>query len=96
MKKVLNYGKYSNNDVSISRLIPTLWVTSIYMVISTFNLISLFLPQANDFLWLAYKVYVGIAMGHFVDLTLTLFGGESAMINHVGEETPLSFRLILE
>jgi hypothetical protein len=26
------------------------------MVISTFNLISLVLPQANDFLWLAYKV----------------------------------------
>ena len=31
-------------------------------------------------------------MGHFVDLTLAMYGGESAMLEHVGEESTVSFR----
>jgi hypothetical protein len=31
-------------------------------------------------------------MGHFVDLTLSWYGGESAMLEHVGEENTISFR----
>eukprot|EP00088_Acartia_fossae_P043506 TRINITY_DN4585_c0_g1_i15.p1 TRINITY_DN4585_c0_g1~~TRINITY_DN4585_c0_g1_i15.p1 ORF type:complete len:289 (-),score=44.98 TRINITY_DN4585_c0_g1_i15:910-1776(-) len=74
------------------RLKPALWITSIYMIISLFNLFSLIMPPASDFLWLAYKVYVGTAMGYFVDLTLDMYGGETAMINDVGEDTFLSYR----
>ena len=40
------------------------------------------------------KIFVGISMGHFVDLTLTWYGGETAMLEHVGEETSLNFRFI--
>ena len=38
------------------RLVSTLWVSSIYLVISVFNMVGIVLPQANDFLWFAYKV----------------------------------------
>jgi hypothetical protein len=38
------------------RLSSTLWVTSIYLVISAFNLVGVILPQAGDFVWLSYKV----------------------------------------
>jgi len=31
-------------------------VTSIYLVISAFNLVGVILPQAGDFVWLSYKV----------------------------------------
>jgi hypothetical protein len=31
-------------------------------------------------------------MGHFVDLTMAMYGGESAMLEHVGEENTVSFR----
>ncbi len=39
-----------------------------------------------------FQIYVSIAMGHFVDLTLSWYGGESAMLEHVGEENMVSFR----
>ena len=35
-------------------------------------------------------------MGYFVDLTLDMYGGETAMINDVGEDTFLSYRLLFE
>jgi len=78
--------------IPAQRVVSTVWVTSIYLVISSFNLIGLFLPRSADFLWLVYKMFVGISMGHFVDLTLGWYGGETAMLQNVGEETPLSFR----
>ncbi|XP_023340954.1 organic solute transporter subunit alpha isoform X2 [Eurytemora carolleeae] len=80
------------NQKLCNLLVSTLWVSSIYLVISVFNMVGIVLPQANDFLWFAYKIFVGISMGHFVDLTLTWYGGETAMLEHVGEETSLNFR----
>jgi len=74
------------------RLIGSVWVTSIHFVVSIFNLIGLALPKANDFLWLVYKIYVGISMGHFVDLTLKWYGGSQAMIDHVGPATTVNLR----
>merc|ERR1711887_373970 len=37
-------------------------------------------------------IYLGIAQCHFVDLTMHWYGGETNMINHVGEEERINFR----
>jgi hypothetical protein len=72
--------------VEAVRLTDTIWVTSIFSVLSVFNLVSrmsawlmlssleqvsIVLPLASEFVWLAYKIYLSIAMCHFVDLTMT-------------------------
>ena len=50
------------------RVVSTVWVTSIYLVISSFNLIGLFLPRSADFLWLVYKVCI---QSYFMQMRLT-------------------------
>ena len=72
--------------VEPARLNNTVWVTSVFFVLSVFNLVSLeslsviqdsptqvsiVLPLASEFVWLAYKIYLAIAMCNFVDLTMT-------------------------
>merc|ERR1711976_1142637 len=55
--------------------------------------ISTALPKSTEFVWLFYKVYLAIAIGHFVDLTLQWYGGVSAMLHGVGEGTVVKFRV---
>jgi len=74
------------------RLVHTLWVTSVFFVLSTCNMVSTILPLASEFIWLAYKIFLSIAQVHFVDLTLSWYGGETTMINHVGEDKTINFR----
>ena len=71
--------------------------------------VSIVLPLASEFVWLAYKIYLAIAMGHFVDLTMTWsvtgtdsyrpprYGGETTMLSHVNsaeDEEKINFRFI--
>ena len=51
------------------------------------------LPNSTDFVWLFYRVYLSMAMGYFVDLTLAWYGGESEMLRHVGEGRLVNFRI---
>lgn len=43
--------------------------------------------------WLFYRVYLSMAMGYFVDLTLAWYGGETEMLRHVGEGRLVNFRI---
>ena len=76
-----------------SRRVPTLWVNSVYMVVALATVFSVVLPQSSDFVWLFYRVYLGMAMGYFVDLTLAWYGGESEMLRHIGEGKEINFRV---
>ena len=79
--------------VPSSRRVPTLWVNSVYMVVALATVFSVVLPQSSDFVWLFYRVYLGMAMGYFVDLTLAWYGGENEMLRHVGEGKIINFRV---
>ena len=39
-----------------ARLTHTLWVTSVFFFLATCNMVSIILPLASEFIWLAYKV----------------------------------------
>jgi len=82
--------------VEAARLKNTIWVNSVFAVLSIFNLVSIVLPLASEFVWLAYKIYLAIAMCHFVDLTMAWYGGETTMLSHVNsgedEEKGINFR----
>ena len=71
--------------VPSSRRIATLWVNSVYLVVAVFTMFSVVLPASSNFVWLFYRVYVGMAMGHFVHLTMAWYGGETAMLQNIGE-----------
>lgn len=79
-------------QVPTYRQVPTLWVNSVYLVVAVFTMFSVALPQASDFVWLFYKVYLGMAMGYFVQLTMSWYGGETAMIQHIDGEL-VNFRI---
>jgi len=81
--------------VEAARLKNTIWVNSVFSVLSVFNLVSIVLPLASEFVWLAYKIYLAIAMCHFVDLTMAWYGGETTMLSHVNngeDEEKINFR----
>ena len=71
----------------------TFWVNSVYLVVAIFTMFSIALPMASDFVWLFYRVYLGLAMGHFVFLTLNWYGGETAMLEAVGHHTLVNLRV---
>jgi hypothetical protein len=63
------------------------------MVVALATVFSVVLPQSSDFVWLFYRVYLGMAMGYFVDLTLAWYGGESEMLRHIGEGKEINLRV---
>jgi len=85
--------KHFFTHVPSSRRVPTLWVNSVYVVIALATIFCVVLPQSSDFVWLFYRVYLGMAMGYFVDLTLSWYGGENEMLRHVGEGTMINLRV---
>ena len=76
-----------------SRRVPTLWINSVYLVVAVATLFCVALPQATDFVWLFYRIYLAMAMGYFVDLTLAWYGGESAMVQQLGEGRMVNYRV---
>lgn len=76
-----------------SRRVATLWVNSVYLVVALATLFCVALPQATDFVWLFYRIYLGMAMGYFVDLTMAWYGGESEMLANVGHGRLINMRV---
>lgn len=76
-----------------SRLVPTLWVNSVYVVVALATTVCVVLPQSSHFVWLFYRVYLGMAMGYFVDLTLIWYGGESGMLGSIGRGQNINLRV---
>lgn len=79
--------------VPSSRRVATLWVNSVYLVVAVATMFCVVLPQSSDFVWLFYRIYLGMAMGYFVDLTLAWYGGEAEMLRHVGDGREINFRV---
>ena len=67
-------------------------MNSVFLVVAIATLFAIALPNATDFVWLFYKVYLAMAMGYFVDLTMAWYGGESEMLRLVGEGTEINLR----
>lgn len=79
--------------VPASRRSATLWVNSVYLIASIMAFFCVMVPQASDFVWLYFRVYLGMCMCYFVDLTLVWFGGESEMISSIGDKNKVNFRV---
>ena len=79
--------------VPATRRAATLWVNSVYLIASIMSFFGVMVPQASDFVWLFYRVYLGMAMCYFVDITLVWFGGESEMVSSIGDRNKVNFRV---
>ena len=79
--------------VPAARRAATLWVNSVYLVSSIMAFFGVMVPQASDFVWLFFRVYLGMSMCYFVDLTLVWYGGESEMVNVIGDRSKVNFRV---
>lgn len=79
--------------VPAQRRPATLWVNSVYLIASIMAFFCVMVPQASDFVWLFYRVYLGMAMCYFVDLTLTWFGGEQELVSSIGDRNKVNFRV---
>lgn len=73
--------------------VATLWINSVYFVVALFSLLSIYLPKSSVFVWLFYRVYLGIAMRYFITLTMQWYQGEAGMIEAVGPEMKINFRV---
>ncbi len=62
-------------------------------MVAVFTLFSIYLPKASVFVWLFYRVYLGIAMRFFVSLTMAWYQGEAGMVDTVGPEMLINFRV---
>lgn len=80
--------------VPTSRRPATFWINSVYLVVAVLTMFSVVFPRASVFVWLFYRVYLGLAMGRFVVLTMAYYGGEAAMIEAIGSEQPINFRVV--
>jgi len=79
--------------VPASRRVPTLWVNSVYVVVALATTFCVVFPQSSHFVWLFYRVYLGMAMGYFVDLTLSWHGGEKGMLENIGDGKEINLRI---
>ena len=78
------------------RRVATIWVNSLYLVASIMAFLGILIPIASDFIWLAYRIYLGMSMCYFVNITFQWFGGESEMVNLIqkdGSQKMINFRV---
>ena len=80
-------------NVPARRRVATVWVNSLYLVAAIMALFSILIPIASDFIWLTYRVYLGMAMCYFVNITFQWFGGETEMVNLIGKNKTINFRV---
>ena len=79
--------------VPSKRRTSAIWVNSLYLVAAAMAICSILIPVASDFIWLTYRIYLGMAMIHFVNITFQWFGGESEMVNLIGDKKLINFRV---
>lgn len=63
-------------SVSKSLIFDTLFVNSVYFVVSLLTLSSIVLPKASSFSWALYKIYLGLAMIKFTGMILKLYNDD--------------------
>jgi len=67
------------------------WVISVFPVAVGTSTVALLIPRASDLCDAVDTIYMAIAVGRWVDLTLELYGGENAMAVALrGSSLPLS------
>ena len=79
-------------NVPPTRMVATLWVNSLYLVTSIMAFCTVVIPQASNFVWGFYQVYLGMVMCHFVDITMDWYGGGTEMVNLIGNQNPINLR----
>ena len=80
-------------NVPKSRIVATLWVNSLFLVAAIMAFSSVVIPQASEFVWGFYQIYLGMVMCHFVDITMDWYGGGSEMVSLIGNENPINLRV---
>ena len=76
-----------------SRIVAALWVNSFYFVAAIMAFSSVVVPQASEFVWGFYQIYLGMVMSYFVDITMDWYGGGSEMVSLIGNENPINLRV---
>ena len=79
--------------VPASRRVPTIWVNSVFLIATIMAFFGIVVPKSSDFVWMFYRVYLGLAMGYFVDITLHWYGGEQEMVRTIGDGNDINFRV---
>jgi hypothetical protein len=74
-------------NVSPKRRVATLWIWSVYLVASIIGLLGIVTPKSSDFVWLSYRVYLGLVMTYFVELTISWHGGQKEMVRRLEGKT---------
>ncbi|TRY75418.1 hypothetical protein TCAL_16799 [Tigriopus californicus] len=69
-------------SVSKNLLFDTLFVNSVYFVVSLLTLSSIVLPKASSFSWALYKIYLGLAMVKFTAIILKLYNDDPKHFVH--------------
>jgi len=69
------------------RRVATLWIWSVYLVASIMGLLGIVTPKSSEFVWLSYRVYLGLVMTYFVDLTISWHGGQKEMVRRLRDKT---------
>ena len=70
-------------NVPPKRRVGTQWINSVYLVASVMGLLGIVTPKSSDFVWLCYRVYLGMVMTYFVELTIAWHGGPQEMLNRL-------------
>ena len=69
-------------------------MNSLYLVAAIMAFSSVVIPQASQFVWGFYQVYLSMVMCHFVDITMDWYGGGSEMVIDLSESSlQLQFQL---
>ena len=80
-------------NVPSSRLVSTIWVNSLYLVAAIMAFSSVVVPQASQFVWGFYQIYLTMVMCHFVSITMDWYGGGSEMVTLIGHQNPINLRV---
>ena len=70
-------------NVPPRRRVATCWIWSVFLIASIMSLLGIITPKSSDFVWLSYRVYLGLVMIHFVELTISWHGGQKAMVRNL-------------
>ena len=73
-------------NVPPKRRVATCWIWSVFLIASIMSLLGIVTPKSSDFVWLSYRVYLGLVMTYFVELTISWHGGQKAMVRNLNNK----------
>ena len=80
-------------NVPSTRLKSTIWVNSLFLIAGIMAVSSVVVPQASQFVWGFYQIYLTMVMYQFVSLTMDWYGGGSEMVSLIGHQNPINLRV---